>query len=251
MYTYENHPSVTARTHELAYRFANPDGSLFVMLNLDHFGGFFEGGFLARRLRRMIDRAVTRDGVPVFPVPYLAWGRVWRQGAVFRIVERRRRECVFTRDQEYYLSGFDTNETPALYFLTQLPRPVASIKEAREALKPQSVIMAERAGRVVYRQGDMFAIPTLLTTGDIEAMGGTIIAGQDHKNPACRLYGTAHTADRVASLPDGTMLAYGWLHHDPGLIREYREPDHKALRLKSNRWHVVAKNTTPMVTDTP
>lgn len=242
---------VAARAHDVAQRWKNPDGQPFVVLNLEHFGGPLVGGLLARRIRRLVDGVATCAGVPVFPIPFMSWSRVTQTDGEFSLVQRRGRECVFTKtvqmwgssgdsQTEYFLSGFDRNEFPALYFLTQLPRPVTSIKDAREALKPRSVVLAQDAGRRVYRQGDMFAIPTSLSDQEIRDQGGKI-------REKGSLYGTAHTATRTAYLPNGTMLAQGIMRHDPLMIGAHRHPDHKRLKLKRNRWHVVAKNTTPMV----
>jgi hypothetical protein len=251
-----------SRGHPLARCQSNHDGSRFVVLNLDHFGYPWDGGCLARRLRRLIDFAARSALVQVFPIPNAAWHRLTPRGSErreynFRVVQRRGRECVFTRthksggDPDYFLSGFDRNERPALYFLTQLPGPVESIRAAREALKPDSVLMALAGGRKVYRQGDMFAICTDLTTAEIRALGGTVEVLTAYAAAADRdafaLYGTAHTADYVATMPDGTMLAFGKMRHTPWLIGDNREPDHKPLKLKRGRWHLVAKNTTPMV----
>jgi hypothetical protein len=233
---------------ELAVRYPN-GGTPFILLNLDRIAFGSLGWWLSRRHRWLIDAIAHREGVPVFPVPYTPWRRGvgdpnWPEGSTFHLVHRKRRECVFTKTHEgetvYYLSGFDHNERwPGLYFLTQLPRPATSIADARQALKPCSVVLAEQIGRRVYRQGDMFAITTKITTEQIEERGGTTA-------PNGLLYGTAHIADLVASLPDGTQLARGTLHHKPALIGERRLPDHRPRKLTPRRWHLVAKNTTPM-----
>lgn len=229
---------------DLARRFPN-GGEPFVILNLDRVSSPFSW-WICRRQLRLIDVMARREGVPMFPIPFNAWHRaeVSYEGATFHLVQRKRRECVFARtigvETVYYLSGFDRNERwGGLYFLTQLPRPVTSIKDAREALKPGSVILAEQARRRVYRQGDMFAIATMITSEQIEERGGTIEASG-------LLYGTAHVADLVATLPDGTQLARGTLRHKPHLIGQLRPADHRPRRLTPRRWHVVAKNTTPM-----
>jgi hypothetical protein len=87
----------------------------------------------------------------------------------------------------------------------------------------------------------MFAVPTGITTQQIVTRGG-------HISPSKRtsLYGTVHTADKVATMPDGTQLAWGHLLHRPSMNGDLRNPDHRDLRLRRNRWHLVAKNLTPM-----
>jgi hypothetical protein len=266
--------TISCRATDLAARYAN-HGEPFIVVNLDHFGGPMDGLLITRRLRRLISLTARREGMPVWPIPHTPWRRAVpiSPEAKFHLVQRRGRECVFTKTSPaytvrqpdpnsksdhpsgygqlfittrypektvYFLSGFDHNELPALYFLTQLPRPVASIKDARDALKPLSVTLAEDAGRKVYRQGDLFAMATKMTEEQIIAQGGVI------KPKGCSLYGTAHTADWVASLPDGTQLARGKLYHRPGIIGARRDPDHAPRPLKRRRWHLIAKNTTPM-----
>lgn len=174
------------------------------------------------------------------------------------LVERVGWECVFTTavnnvDQtlRYYLSGYDQQEAPPLYFLTELPHGVNSVAAARQALKPPSVIAAEAEGLEVVRQGDMFAIPTKLTRADILKMGGVIKEWDDNPNVIYRdksrpLYGTAHTATKVATLPDGTHLAKGKLLHRPHIIGEGRQADHRDRDLPGRMWYVITKNTTPI-----
>lgn len=222
----------------LARRYQNGDNP-FILLNFDRYG--YMGGLIGRRLRRLIDAAAARETIPVLPVAFTPWNRaISPGGGTFTLVHRRGRECVFSRttkscQTDYFLSGFDSNESPPLYFLTQLPGPVTSVKQAREALKPPSVVLAEQDGRKVYRQGDMFAVPTELTTPQIVDLDGSF-------GPEVALYGTAHYATLVASLPDGTQFAQGWMTHTPS----DRPPDHGPLRLATRKWHLIAKNTTPM-----
>ena len=218
--------------------------------------------FFARRMRNRILRRARKHRVNVVPVSEASFRQSRLMRHSVKLIHRQGLECVFTGTVEryygnddkkgYYLSGWDAQEASlrsrGLYFLTQLPRAVTTVAEAREALKPQSVIEAERKGRKVYRQGDMFAFPADLTDYEVHQegevtervmLGGNLIAGQS-------LYGTAHTADKVATLPNGVQLAWGRLHHNPSLIGEQRGRDHRPRRLKRNRWHIVVKNTTPM-----
>lgn len=60
------------------------------------------------------------------------------------------------------------------------------------------------------------------------------------------LYGTAHTATEVATLPNGQQFARGTLYHEPALIgQRWRQRDHARQPL-GNRWHLVARNTVPV-----
>lgn len=153
---------------------------------------------------------------------------------------------------QYYLSGYDSQESPPLYFLCRLPERVETVAEAREALKPKAVRVAEGQGLRVERQGDLFAIRSDLTDDNIVAMGGKIYnyeqavafnrvpEGKDNY----RLYGTIHTGSRVARLPDGRELATGQLVHDPKLGEDSRQPDHRP-RVLDGGWWWIAPNTVP------
>lgn len=236
---------------DVASYYSNGDKP-FIAINYDHYQGSF---LLGLRLRRYVDRLAKREGLPVLPVPFTPWRRLDNANDLqIDLIERKGRECVFARinannTKDYFLSGFDANEaTPlgrkrhGLYFLTKLPRKVHSIADAREALKPASVLLAESEGRRIYRQGDMFAIETSVTDGDIKDAGGSI------EPCPVSLYGTAHTADWVATLPDGTQFAWGKMMHRPDIIESHRTPDHRPLPLKPKRrtWYLVAKNATPI-----
>lgn len=60
------------------------------------------------------------------------------------------------------------------------------------------------------------------------------------------LYGTAHTATEVATLPDGRQFARGTMYHEPAVAGEpHREADHRRQPL-GKRWHLVARNTVPV-----
>lgn len=224
-----------------------------ILVNLDRRG--MSLGIGLRLTRRKLYRLAGNH--PVIPVAFLSLYMPRIAVDSITLVEHRGRECVFQAkgydgEPHYYLSGFDRNEWPRpLYFLAELPREVASIKEAREALKPPSVLQAEKMGRRVYRQGDMFAIPTKITTEEILKQGGTIEDREVHglwssrRVRARQLYGTAHTATRVASMPDGTQLAWGYLYHEPRLV-ERTVRDHRPCPLHPRRWHLVARNTVPI-----
>jgi hypothetical protein len=176
----------------------------------------------------------------------------YRNSAV--LVHRDGMESVFTavdtaRKMHWYLSGYDQQESPPLYFLTELPKAVPTVAAARQALKPPSVVAAEAEGLEVIRQGDMFAIPTKMTRTDILALGADILEYQEDTRGAPsgrRLYGTAHTATKVATLPDGVHFAKGKLLHRPYLIREARRADHSDRELPGRFWYVITKNTTPI-----
>lgn len=142
------------------------------------------------------------------------------------------------RNRAYFLSGFDAQESRPLYFFCELPRGAkpATVADAYEALKPDTVKVAEQMGRPVVRQGDIFAVQ--LTGTDkrtLRRQGATF----DKRG---QLLGTNHVATEVARMPDGTTLARGTLWHVPP---SWRRPDHKRQTM-GKAWHVIVKNTVPL-----
>jgi hypothetical protein len=92
-----------------------------------------------------------------------------RRGCSWGMVHPRPRVALF-------LSGFDENERRPLYFLCELPKvdvPPTTVREAYRDLKPETVKLAEAMGKDVKRQGDIYAIPTELTTRQLRSMGAT------------------------------------------------------------------------------
>jgi hypothetical protein len=136
----------------------------------------------------------------------------------------------------YFLSAFDSQERTRHYFLAQLPakaKPV-SVKDAFEALRPTLVIDADKVGVPVTRQGDIFAIPSPLTTRELRkaADGATPVK-------AGPLLGQRHTATEVIHLTTaGLTYARGILTHTGGEHRRQAMGDRKT-------WHLIVKNTVP------
>lgn len=162
----------------------------------------------------------------------MAWNERCHDCNGGRMVKTRRRKAKF-------LSGFDRGETRPSYFFTELPRTDAvTIEEAIEALKPDTVRLAEQMGRDIYRQGDIFAVPLEhLDKRTIRTLG---LRGDFTKRG--NLLGTNHEATEVAYLKDGRTLARGTLTHNP----EWRRPDHRRVTMTKGKWHLIIKNTTPM-----
>lgn len=106
-------------------------------------------------------------------------GRHWLGDAVFAARSHGQAKRV------KWLSSFDRNEPRPLYFLCQLPPTRATTyEEAIEALKPDTVLMAEAMGRAVERQGDIFAVPMPgLTLNDLKAQGGRMARRYDAMGP--------------------------------------------------------------------
>lgn len=79
---------------------------------------------------------------------------------------------VTVRRRARYLSSFDTNESPPLYFLAQVPRGAGdTVDQALDALAPAAVHAAILRGREVRRQGDIFFVDTDLTREQLQARG--------------------------------------------------------------------------------
>lgn len=177
-----------------------------------------------------------------------------------------------------FISSFDRQERGGLYFLAQLPRTskAADVEQALEDLKPEAVRLAEQLyGTTTKRQGDIFAVPTDLSDGDIIEMGGRIRRGiplppvrdysvsraledersilgrkdslvrrveellSNNDQPAIPVLQTNHSCTRVARA-NGQWYGKGVLKHIP----DGRRADHEDISL-DNKWHLLVRNTVP------
>ena len=230
-----------------SYQLATWDSRFGLIVNLERSASGDD--WITDVVRPEIIRQAEVAGVPFLPVSRMAFNRVAPvqiAGSPVRrieIIHRLGLEAVFTVGDRYYLSAYDAQEDPPLYFLCRLPRHVGHVNEARYALRPASVNAAIAAGIPVKRQGDLFAIRSQLTDDQLREAGGKIFPTE--VGEVLQLYGTSHTADRVAVLPDHRMLVSGRMIHDPRLIGESRDPDHHPLILDGGWWW-VARNTVPI-----
>lgn len=184
-----------------------------------------------------------------------------------------------------WLSSFDQNENPAMYFLAQLPDKggIRYVTHAVRLLAPKIVQKAREDGRRVFRQGDIFAVETDLTDEDFAshtvAKRGRvfqgvrtipapnrptwstaeieipILADEARTNLKLRrsimIYGTGHTASSVVQTPNGTYVK-GWMFHDPILenIRANRNPEHAQIALgDGTKWFLCCRNTVPRMSN--
>lgn len=164
----------------------------------------------------------------------------WRTERYSRMIDYR---------EAYYLSGYDANERGLSYFFCELPPGVepTTVAEAYEALKPESVRLAIKAGRTVKRQGDMFFIrmPRRWSPGDADRssmrltrhLNGRIIV-EDEGDPY--LHRSNHAGTEVVRI-DGLTYTQGTVRHVP----RGRAPDHRPLRL-GHRWWLCVRNTVPL-----
>jgi hypothetical protein len=136
-----------------------------------------------------------------------------------------------------FLSAFDEQEPRPLYFLCELPQGAepASVEDAVHVLKPPEVAAAETAGVTCTRQGDVFAIPTTVTTRQLP---------RKRQRGACVLH-LSHAATQSCVTEDGTTYARGILRHAPAQF--WRTPEHKRQPMGDRRtWHKIVKNTVPI-----
>lgn len=162
--------------------------------------------------------------------------RHWLGDSLFRARSNGRRRL--------FLSSFDYQEARPLYFLCEMPRTsdACSVEQAYEDLKPKHVHDAEAAGLEPTRQGDMFAVPTELSTREVKLLTphrkGRIV-----RRPKSGLLNTNHTASEVLYCTKGRTYARGVLYHEP---QDWRPPDHARRRMGDGKtWHLLMKNTVP------
>ena len=149
-----------------------------------------------------------------------------------------------------FVSAFDDQERTPLYFLAELPQPYApeTVAEAMDVLKPSEVWLAERRGKSITRQGDVFAVPVDITTRELVKQAAT-------RDRGVRVLGVNHTATEVITvsntlpgMPDdeSTVATYarGTLRHAP---ERWRQPEHRMQRMGDGKtWHLLVKNTVPV-----
>lgn len=137
----------------------------------------------------------------------------------------------------YFLSAFDENEPGfGLYFMCQLPPDAkpSTVAEAREALKPELVKFAEKAGLEVLRQGDVFAIVTDAETRNLRAPS----------ERAAFVLGVNHQVTEVRHDKRGLTYGRGFMRHRPR--ESWRRPEHRTLKLGDGKtWYLLVRNTVP------
>lgn len=138
----------------------------------------------------------------------------------------------------YFLSGWDHNEAWGCYFFSELPKGAKpkSVAEAYELLKPEVVKQAEEWNRLIWRQGDIFAVA--MPDFDRDKLKDL---GADFGRSA-HILGTNHVATKVAVLPNGATFVSGILHHRPA----GRRADHARRHLDKCEWFLAVKNTVPI-----
>jgi hypothetical protein len=143
----------------------------------------------------------------------------------------------YTDGSSYFLSAFDENEPDfGLYFLAQLPDGAepSTVAEAREALKPDRVKLAETGHRPILRQGDVFAVESTRETRKL--------AGPSQRKAF--VLNVNHQVTEIRKDEYGITYGRGFMRHRP---RESgRRPEHRTLKLGNGKdWYALYKNTVP------
>lgn len=176
-----------------------------------------------------------------------------------------------------YLSSFDYDEPHRPYFLCELPYAckATTVDEAVDALMPDNVRLKIADGIEVLRQGDVYAIPTGLST---DALLGIAVEttvtryvttpGEYHSTPveskvklrrpraqetyeagALDIMATNHRATHMIVVKHGGVEHWygrGTLVHAPA----HRDPDHRQVKLGDGEtWYRFVKNTVPEATN--
>jgi hypothetical protein len=151
-------------------------------------------------------------------------------------------DSVIRVKDRYYLSAVDETGTNwnGMYFLAELitDRPPETLEDAFNALKPPVVREAEARGANIMRQGEWFAIPTMLRTSElmqdvergVAAYRLNHVLGKDghHRLEEAIIY---RAGDRK-----GQVFARGVLTHT--------ENEHTDLDLGAIRWYQIVHNVT-------
>ncbi|MBW1953644.1 MAG: hypothetical protein JRI66_11275 [Deltaproteobacteria bacterium] len=127
--------------------------------------------------------------------------------------------------QKYFIASMDEGQ----YFVSQLPRPVQTVKQAFEALKPALVRQWEQEGREVLRQGEWFFAPVcaqdygITTKAEWFRQAKAWRGERDHNGRAIlpRFPGSnPHTVAQAVRV-NGRLLVAGTVRH----------PQHRTLKL--------------------
>ena len=153
---------------------------------------------------------------------------------------------------KYFISGFDVTANQRNhdgYFMSELASKPKNIAHAFELLKPRQVKTAERLGLSISRQGDIFAIPTNMTTRKLKKLGeyarGSNVAkrvwGAEYRTIEYpRLFDTSHVATEVITTPNA-VYARGVIRHRPNTFGRIR-PEHRDIPIGKS-WHRMVRNT--------
>jgi hypothetical protein len=139
----------------------------------------------------------------------------------------------------YYLSAVDeTGHGAGMYFLAELAtdRAPATLEDAFNALKPPVVREAEARGANIMRQGEWFAIPTMLRTSELmrDVQRGVAVYRQNHVLGRDGHHQLEEAIIYRAGDRKGQVFARGVLTHT--------ENEHIDLDLGTIRWYLIVHN---------
>ena len=148
-------------------------------------------------------------------------------------------DSVIRVKERFYLSAVDeTGFGAGMYFLAELAtdRAPASLEDAFNALKPPAVREAEARGSDVRRQGEWFAIPTMLHTSELmrDVERGIAVYRQKHVLGKDGHHQLEEAVIYRAGDRKGQVFARGVLKHT--------KDEHMDLDLGSIRWYEIVHN---------
>jgi len=148
-------------------------------------------------------------------------------------------DSVIRVKEHFYLSSVDeTGHGAGMYFLAELAtdRAPTSLEDALNALKPPAVREAEARGSNILRQGEWFAIPTMLLTSELmrDVERGVAAYRQNHVLGNDGHHQLEETVIYRAGDRKGQVFARGVLKHT--------ENEHFDLDLGTIRWYQIVHN---------
>ena len=148
-------------------------------------------------------------------------------------------DSVIRVKERFYLSSVDeTGYGAGMYFLAELAtdRAPTSLEDALNALKPPAVREAEARGSNILRQGEWFAIPTMLLTSELmrDVERGVAAYRQNHVLGNDGHHQLEETVIYRAGDRKGQVFARGVLKHT--------ENEHFDLDLGTIRWYQIVHN---------
>ena len=157
-----------------------------------------------------------------------------------RVVSETETQRVIEMSTSGRLRHFLCGEDEAHLFIAQLPRPVANVDDAHDALLPEIPAGYDRG--VMRRQGEWFFLPvTADERAELNVVAPrTIRSGGLAEVARIRRHGRQHVASQALVLqPNNRLYARGQIWH----------PDHAPLALRG--WHRVLINREPFEVISP